>query len=180
MRSPMERRHDYRRERFLSVLTKFSLPQDSTFLAGLLEVYESTLKASLELKCGALALLSTIKKMGKKIVVITEGPQDAQERTVKDLGIDGYIDFLATTNHFRVTKLDGLFAQVLVYLGISPSDIAYVGDNEQRDMQPAMAEGILCIHLSEAEDISLDAFPPRINTLRKLQYILSSERNHLE
>lgn len=166
---------DYRRERFALLLARFSLPQESAFLTELLDSYESTLKAALELKCGALGLLSTIKAMGKKIVIMTEGPQDAQERAVKDLGLERYIDFLATTNHFRVTKVDGLFVRVLEHLGVSPVDMAYVGDNEQRDMKPAMAEGILCVHLDETRHIALDASPPRINTLRKLQYILSGE-----
>ena len=48
--------------------------------------------SSLELKCGALDLLSMIKDMGNKMVVITEGPQDAQEGTVQGLGIEGCID----------------------------------------------------------------------------------------
>lgn len=164
---------DYRKERFCSVLEHFSLPHDTQFMTRLLESYEATLISSLELKCGALGLLSTIKNMGKKIVVITEGPQDAQERTVEALGISGYVDFLATTNHFRVSKADGLFAKVLQHLGISSDDIAYIGDSEQRDMKPAMADGIFSIHLAEAKNVSLNSSPPHINTLRKLQYILS-------
>lgn len=164
---------DYRKERFCSVLEHFSLPHDTQFMSRLLESYESTIIASLELKCGALGLLSTVKNLGKKIVVITEGPQDAQERTVDALGIGGYIDFLATTNHFRVSKADGLFAKVIQHLGISSCDIAYIGDSEQRDMKPAMADGIFSIHLAEAKNVSLNSFPPQINTLRKLQYILS-------
>lgn len=103
---------------------------------------------------------------------MTEGPQDAQDRTIQALGIRGYIDFLATTNHFGVTKTTGLFPKVLEYLGISPGDIAYIGDNEQRDIKPAMAEGVFSIHLAETNHISLNTFPPQINTLRKLQYIL--------
>jgi putative hydrolase of the HAD superfamily len=141
-------------------------------MAELLESYEATLMASLELKCGALGLLSAVRKMGKKIVIITEGPQDAQERTVEGLGIGGYIDFLATTNHFGVTKTSGLFSKVLEHLGISPGDMAYIGDNEQRDMKPAMAKGIFSIHLAETKHVSLKTFPPQVNTLRKLQYIL--------
>jgi putative hydrolase of the HAD superfamily len=117
--------------------------------------------------------------MGKKIIVMTEGPQDAQERTVQNLGLSAYIDFLATTNQFRVTKTNGLFPTVLGHLGISPGDMAYVGDNEQRDMEPAMAEGIFSIHLAEAKHVSLGASPPRINTLRKLQYIFSDEHPEL-
>jgi putative hydrolase of the HAD superfamily len=107
--------------------------------------------ASLELKCGAIDLLSTLKDMGKRIVIMTEGPQDAQERTIHRLGFGEYIVFLATTNHFGVTKTNGLFPKVLEHLGISPGDIAYIGDNEQRDMKPAMAEGIFSIHLAETK-----------------------------
>lgn len=128
---------DYRRERFASVLDHFSLPQDERLMAKLLGSYEVTLMASLELKCGVLGLLSAVRNMGKKIVVMTEGPQDAQEITIQSLGIGGYIDFLATTNHFRVTKTNGLFPRVLEHLGVSPGDMAYVGDNEERDMKPA-------------------------------------------
>ena len=153
---------DYRRERFTLVLAHFSLPQDDQFMADLLRSYEVTLMASLELKCGALGLLSAVRNMGKKIVIMTEGPQDAQERTVQGLSIGEYIDFLATTNHFRVTKTSGLFPRVLEYLGVSPGDMAYVGDNEQRDMKPAIAEGIFSIHLAETKHVFLNTFPPQI------------------
>ncbi|KAI0435983.1 HAD-like domain-containing protein [Xylaria telfairii] len=101
---------EYRRERFLAVASHFFLPleYDDLFLSELLHIYETSLKESLELKSGALSLLRTVKRLGKKIVVITEGPQDAQEWTVENLGISPYIDFLATTNHFKISKTDGL------------------------------------------------------------------------
>lgn len=168
---------DYRRERFTSVLSHFSLPQDDQFISDLLELYEANLMASLELKCGALDLLSLIKDMGKKIVVITEGPQDAQERAIRGLGLDGFIDFLATTNHFGVAKTDGLFPRVLKHLHISSRDIAYIGDSGERDMKPALAEGIFSIHLAETKHVSFNTIPPTINTLRKMQYILSDDHH---
>ncbi|KAI0448413.1 Haloacid dehalogenase-like hydrolase [Xylaria acuta] len=119
-------------------------------------------------------LLRTIKRLGKKIVVITEGPQDAQEWTVENLGISPYIDFLATTNHFKISKTDRLFTKVSEKLGITSSEIAYVGDNEHRDMKPAIAEGILSFHLDESLNCNLEVYPPRINTLNKLEHILLS------
>jgi FMN phosphatase YigB (HAD superfamily) len=163
---------DYRKERFILLLEKFSLEHDSDFLARLLDAYEATLVADLELKCGARGVLSTVKNMGKKIVIVTEGPQDAQERTIDALGIRPYVDFLATTNRFQLSKTDGLFAKVLQHLRISSGDMAYIGNNEQRDMVPAMASGIFSFHLAEGKNTCLSSFPPRINTLRKLQYIL--------
>ncbi|KAM0671062.1 hypothetical protein ACQRIU_001457 [Beauveria bassiana] len=164
---------DYRKERFTLVLEHFSPPYDTHFMTLLLETYEATLSASLELKCGALGLLSTLRNMGKKIVVITEGPQDAQERTVEALGISSYIDFLATTNHFGVGKTAGLFTKVIQHLGISSGDMAYIGDNVQRDMEPALSDGIFSIHFAESKNVALNMVPPQINTLRKLQYIIA-------
>lgn len=164
---------EYRRERFASVLSKFKIPIEEEFISQCLEIYEKSLVQAHELKCGAIGLLSLLKKLGKKVVIVTEGPQDAQERTVEALGINDYIDFLATTNYFGVPKTDGLFGKVLNHLGITAADIVYVGDSKERDIEPATKEGILAIHLDEANNIALGDSPPRINTLRKLEYILS-------
>ncbi|KAI1820304.1 Haloacid dehalogenase-like hydrolase [Xylaria intraflava] len=167
---------EYRSERFIAVARHFSSPleHDQPFLDQLLHLYKTSLQQSLELKSGALELLQTVKRLGKKVVIITEGPQDAQEWTVENLGLSPYVDYLATTNHFKVSKTDGLFATVLATLGISPSEIAYVGDNELRDMRPAIAEGIFCFHLAEDMNCNLEVYPPRINTLDKLGHILAT------
>jgi HAD superfamily hydrolase (TIGR01549 family) len=165
--------HEYRKERFSAVLGRQSIQLDECFLEILLFAYEDALTAALELKCGAFDLLKRLKALGKKIVVITEGPEDAQQRTVKALGIAHMIDFLATTNSFGVSKTAGLFKNVLAHLNITPADIAYVGDNADRDMAPAIAEGIYSIHYAEQKHFSLDTSPVMVNTLRKLEYIIS-------
>lgn len=164
---------EYRAERFDALLTHFSLSYNDQFLTTLQDTYENTLMDSLELKCGALSLLKAVKSMGKKVVVITEGPQDAQERTVERLGLSSYIDFLATSNNFRTTKTDGLVLEVARHLGISSGDMAYIGDNEERDIRPAEAEGIFAVHLAENKHVSLQTSPVvRINTLWKLLWLL--------
>lgn len=163
---------EYRRERFDRLLSDFSLSYGEPFMCGLLEMYETTLLAQLELKDGTEELLSILKKLGKKIVVITEGPQDAQQRTIETLGISSYIDYLATTNHFKVSKTNGLFPQVLKYIGVSPTDIAYIGDSSERDMEPALAENIFAIHLAAGCQMDFGEVPVRINSLRTLHEIL--------
>lgn len=72
---------------------------------------------------------------------------------------DRYIEFLATTEYFGVAKTAGLFPRVLDHLGIPPGDIAYVGDNEQRDIKPALAEGIFSVHFAEIKHVSLKYRP---------------------
>jgi putative hydrolase of the HAD superfamily len=111
--------------------------------------------------------------VGKKTAVITEGPQDAQERTIRALGIADKVDFLATTSAFGVSKTTGLFGKVMQHLKIGPADMVYIGDNEQRDMIPATEPGIYCVHYAEKENFSLDVYPAKINTLKKLQFILT-------
>ncbi|KAJ4254447.1 hypothetical protein NW762_010045 [Fusarium torreyae] len=158
--------HDYRRARFAATLSHFGLSHNS--VNELLEDYERVLVDNLTLKPGAITLLEAIKSSGRKIAVITEGPQDAQERAVRDLGIGKYIDFLATTNYFGVAKISGLFGKVLDHLKIQPHEIVYIGDSQQRDIEPATKEGVYAIHLHEDQTEPLVLQPPSINSLKVL------------
>jgi putative hydrolase of the HAD superfamily len=167
--------HEYRQERFVALLEHFSIPANDEFLSELLVNYEATLTRNLQLKSGALHLLKLLKLQNKKIVVITEGPEDAQQRTVEALGIAGYIDFLATTNSFGVSKTSGLFGKVLKHLDIGAEDLVYFGDNEQRDVVPALQEGIFCVHYAEKALLSLEDNPAKINTWKILESILTLE-----
>lgn len=174
--------HEYRRERFSAVMAHFSLPAAAAddddrdrdrILQELLDTYETALTRALKLKPGAEELLMQVRAQGKKIAVVTEGPQDAQERALAHLGLADRVDFLATTNRFRVAKTDGLFGHVLRHLGVDAADVACVGDSVARDMVPAAAAGIFSVHLDERANVDFDACPPRINTLHKLRFIMS-------
>ncbi|KAM0226440.1 hypothetical protein ACHAQD_000361 [Fusarium lateritium] len=162
--------HDYRRARFSATLSHFGLSHSS--VDELLEDYERVLVENLTLKPGAISLLGAIKESGRKIAVITEGPQDAQERAVRDLGIDKYIDFLATTNFFGVAKISGLFGKVLDHLKIQPQDLVYIGDSQPRDIEPATKEGIYAIHLHEDQTEPLVLHPPSVNSLDVLARLI--------
>lgn len=162
--------HDYRRARFTATLSHFGLSHNS--VDELLEDYERVLVENLTLKPGAIALLEAIKTSGRKIAVITEGPQDAQERAVRDLGIDKYIDFLATTNYFGVAKISGLFGKVLNHLEIQHQDLVYVGDSQPRDIEPANKEGIYAIHLHEDQTEPLVLHPPSVKSLDVLAQLI--------
>ncbi|KAF2008005.1 hypothetical protein P154DRAFT_13775 [Amniculicola lignicola CBS 123094] len=164
-------------ERFAALLSHFGLPTGEELPAHLLQLYESKLTASLELKGGVMGLPSIIGKLGgEKLWSQLKALRMHRIALSKLIGPALYIDFLATTNHFRVPMTDRLFLKALKHLGISPGDIAYVGDSEQRDMKPAIMEGTLTIHLDEAKHISLASFPPRINTLRKSYYMVADDR----
>ncbi|KAL2786712.1 HAD-like domain-containing protein [Aspergillus keveii] len=166
--------HDYRKEGFLALLESVEIAADDEFIQGLLVTYERSLAASLKLKDGALGLLQRLKSLGKKVVVITEGPQDAQEWTVTQLGIAPCVDYLATTNQFRSTKTTGLFSHVLKHLGVAPDDIVYIGDNLDRDIVPAVDEGILCIYLADTPTVRTGEGVFRASSLAEDEQLLQN------
>ncbi|KAJ5182732.1 hypothetical protein N7492_000348 [Penicillium capsulatum] len=161
---------EYRRERFTRLLETQGLARDGSigeFVDSLLEVYQFSLRSNLALKQGVLSLLQTLRRLGKSVIVVTEGPDDSQRWTVRELGLEPYIDVLVTTNEIGTAKPDGLFAVVLERFGISADDMVYFGDNEVRDIQAARKAGILSIFYAEhqgcllqsVESIQIDSWP---------------------
>lgn len=163
---------DYRKERFGALLEKHGLDADEDRLILLAALYKDALANALETKAGALTLLPYLRSIGKKIVIVTEGPQDAQEWTIERLGLSEHMDELVTTNKVGKAKTDGLFGRVLDALGIEGKDMVYIGDNYARDIVPAREQGITAIYLSEAENVVLSQRGTRVNSLLKIENIL--------
>lgn len=67
----------YRKERFATLMATHSAPYTEKRLKELADVYKDSLEAALVIKSGAMSLLRYLKQLGKKIVIITEGPEDA-------------------------------------------------------------------------------------------------------
>ncbi|KAJ5626880.1 hypothetical protein N7528_004307 [Penicillium herquei] len=161
---------EYRRERFTQLLQG----HNTINIDSLLDIYKSSLQSSLTLKPGVVELFQSLKQLGKNIIVITEGPTDAQEWTVRELGIDSYVDILVTTNEIGRSKADGLFLTVLEKYGIDAEKIVYFGDNELRDVRAALESGILAIFYDEkgpsVKDSRIDFI--RISAWEELQDLL--------
>ncbi|KAF2824951.1 HAD-like protein [Ophiobolus disseminans] len=136
--------HQYRQDRFRLLLEEYRVEVVDETMEALLACYETTLIVNVQLKPGAQALLQTLKARGKKIAIITEGPQDAQERTIAALGLAPFVDYLATTNEHGVAKTNGLFPRVLEALGVNGKEVVMVGDSWERDIVPATHAGISC------------------------------------
>jgi hypothetical protein len=82
---------------------------------------------------------------------MSEGPQDAQEWTLRKLGLADMVDYFATSIGFGVSKHEGLFGRVLERLEIRPDVRLFVGENWERDVVPAVKVGILGVHYAEQE-----------------------------
>lgn len=141
--------HEYRADHFKSTLKTLNLSLTPEQVTEILDVYEKTLMQHLTLKPGTIPLLKSLKQQGKHVAIVTEGPQDAQQRTVAALGLEPYFDRLITTNAVGVAKVDGLFERALQTLGVEGREVVMVGDSWDRDVVPAGKAGIRCVWYAE-------------------------------
>jgi len=172
--------HEYRAERFQGVMNAFGIDCTEQQMQMLLDTYETAIMQNLQLKEGAIPLLETLKQQGKKVAIITEGPQDSQERTVAALGLEPYFDRLVTTNKLGVAKIDGLFGKALEMVGVRGEEVVMVGDSWDRDVVPAVEAGIKCVWFAEKDEgeermVALGGKEKRVmvvNSLVRLQSIV--------
>ncbi|KAJ5657733.1 uncharacterized protein N7484_001382 [Penicillium longicatenatum] len=172
---------EYRRERLTRLLEVVDgnkvYSTSMSEIEPLLDIYQSSLRSHLALKPGVVDLFRVLRGLEKNIIVITEGPADAQQWTVKELGLEPYIDILVTTNEVGTSKVDGLFGVVLGKYGIDAGDIVYFGDNAVRDVQAAGETGILAVLYDEGRNKVLDNLDTlRIDSWRMLLDILGDGR----
>jgi putative hydrolase of the HAD superfamily len=151
-----------RGERFGKLLQAFSIIPDR-YLDQALDVYDAALAANLELKEGAAALLQDIERAGRSVMVVTEGPHDAQETTISRLGLAPYVDLLVTSSMERLTKHTGLLQRALDKANCAPAAVIYVGDSVECDIIPAKALGIRVIFVGEP-----DKAPDGVETVTSL------------
>ena len=141
-----------RGERFGKLLAAFSIIPHRN-LDEALGIYDAALAANLELKDGAAALLQDIKRAGRSIMIVTEGPHDAQETTVSRLGLTPYVDLLVTSSMEGLTKRNGLLKRALDKAGCAPGAAIYVGDSIECDIVPAHALGVCTIFIGDPSQV---------------------------
>lgn len=132
---------DYRTERFKHLLAGFGV-QDDEIIPNLLAAYQESLSRALRPMPGAMDILDHIKTLGLRIVVTTEGPDDAQRWTLDQLGMRRHVDAVFTSTHARLRKNDGLFEHVIERLGMLAHEVIHVGDSYARDVVPARRAGL--------------------------------------
>lgn len=157
----------YRRQRFEKLFDRFSiLPH--IHLDQCLNVYDDSLSQVLTLKEGALEILQACKKSGLNVMVVSEGPHDAQELTIKRLGLSEYVDRLFTSSKMGVHKTNGLLMRALDEVGCSPSECVMLGDNLDRDVIPALQAGMSAVWVKK--DVLPSKLPavPHVQSLKQI------------
>jgi putative hydrolase of the HAD superfamily len=161
----------YRLERMQQLLKRSGLAL--TAAEELVDIYKQGLERSLTLEEGALDLLKSLKQDGHKLAVITEGPHDAQEWTIQQLGLSKQIDRLFTSNKERVSKKDGLFNVLMGHVNAQPFECLIVGDSIEHDIKPATKAGLKTIYFNR---LNTQAHPIATYTVHHLQDVLTIVR----
>jgi len=89
------------------------------------------------------ATLEALRRAGKKLGVITNGPIDWQSRKLRTLGLEPYFDDVIISDAVGVAKPDAkIFRLALDRLGVAPAEAMYVGDHPQIDIAGARGAGL--------------------------------------
>ncbi|KAI9786028.1 MAG: hypothetical protein M1835_003197 [Candelina submexicana] len=168
---------EYRKERFASLLEAHNITYTASFLDKLAMLYKQGLKQNLQLTAGALHLLQYLKSRAKKVMIISEGPLDAQEWTMESLGLTPFVDVLVTSNDMGLSKVDGLFGAVLAKHKIREDDMVFVGDNAVRDIEAARAAGIEAVLYAEGSNCRLKRGEASINSLLKIKHLIDDSED---
>jgi putative hydrolase of the HAD superfamily len=160
---------EYRAERFGKLLASFSI-KPHRHLDTVLDVYDDALSRNLKLKEGAAEALRECKLSGYSVMIVTEGPQDAQEATLERLGIAQYADLLVTSGRERVSKCGGLLKRALEMAACAPDELIYIGDSLVSDILPAMVLGVRTIYVGQEDQIPEGV--QKISSLLQLRELL--------
>lgn len=142
---------EYRKARFEQLLVRNNI-YSADYIEHVLDIYDDTLTQNLLMKEGALVLLQTLDKWNKSVIIISEGPQDAQELTLERLGLFPYVERVYTSSKYETSKTDGLFDLVLRDMNCTAEEVLYIGDNPTRDYDPAAEIGICTVLLDELDN----------------------------
>lgn len=127
---------EYRTERFSKLLGRFSIRDDAR-VSELVDKYGTVFEDNLRLEVDVQHALAALSK-GFTLYLLTEGPLDAQQRTIEKLGISKYLSGIYTSGEYKKVKETGdLFTTALENLRCKPENVLVVGDSKQRDIRGA-------------------------------------------
>ena len=89
-------------------------------------------------------VLETLRKMGVKVALITNGPHELQYRKLELLGIEHLFDEIIVGGDTPFPKPDTrIFSLMADKLGLNPCEMLYIGDNPLNDIEPSRKVGYI-------------------------------------
>ena len=135
---------EYRAERFEALQNAFGI-DDSDLVQELLNIYAAQMEANWQLFFGVEEMLGRLKEQFK-LFIVTDGPQDSQEKAVEVLGLVPYFVDMYTSGKAGKPKADGtLYLHSISQSGFASYELIHIGDSYERDVLGASREGIATI-----------------------------------
>jgi putative hydrolase of the HAD superfamily len=101
----------------------------------------------------ALPALRAIRGRGVPIAVLTNGPEQRQQKKMRDLGLRDLVVGVWTSERIGATKPDPVsYLTVCRALDLDPADVLHVGDNPAHDLVGARDAGLQALHLDRRGD----------------------------
>ena len=119
----------------------------------------------------ALPCLESLRRCGVRVGAVGNTLTDAED-LLRD-----HVDLVGSSARWGVEKPAPVFFERIVdECGAAPEEIAYVGDRVDNDVEPALAAGMVAVHLRRGPWGHLHEPPPaalRVSTLAELPAVLA-------
>lgn len=137
-----------RAERFKHAFINRGVEVDYQTAVNAAEIYRNAYQKVVRKVTGAEPLLKELKKT-YKIGIVTNNLIEEQVQKLKNLGLDGYVDTLVTSEEVGYTKPHPLmFKTAMDRLGSIASETVMIGDSWEHDIAGAHSLGIKCLWLN--------------------------------
>ena len=118
----------------------------------------------------AVPCIERLRNAGYRVCAVGNTPQFIEEH----VGV--HVEVLGSSERWQIWKPDpAFFARVIDLVGVAPAKIAYVGDRVDNDVGPAIAAGMVGVHIKRGPWGYLHEPPAaaiRIDTLDELPAVL--------
>lgn len=118
----------------------------------------------------ALPCIDDLRARGLRVAAVGNTPLEGEEL------LREHVDVLGSSGRWGVEKpAPEFFARIVAATGVPASDTAYVGDRVDNDVEPALAAGMVAVHIRRGPWGHLHEPPPaalRIRSLDELPKVL--------
>jgi HAD superfamily hydrolase (TIGR01509 family) len=116
-----------------------------------------------ELYLDALPCISALRSSGLRVGAVGNTPEAVEEFLRR------HVDFVGSSARWGVEKpAHSFFERVAEVAGVGPDEIAYVGDRVDNDVEPALAAGMVAVHVRRGPWGYLHDPPPKAISIRSL------------
>lgn len=103
--------------------------------------------------------IQRLRASGKKVVVLTDSPEDLSRRVLKEAGLDPdadfdlYLAYSPDQGPHKLIRPKEIFTQIVEYFGVATERVLSVGDSYTTDIQPAEELGMKTCLISEQQKV---------------------------